>query len=219
LTTRTIIASLGVNVFSLTAGALCLVSIFLPWWGIQGSFFGITASATWSLWGQPSQPNTSPGIAQLSQALTSSGNLILVLVFVAASISLLGSFTNRNRYPAMGFVLSILILFLYAGAVKNAIVVACQNSNPCISNPTGTASLAGNTVTWGFQAGFYLFLVAAFLLLAATILHRTFSTTGITLEKKKADSSALVSLRTCAECGELLPETAKFCPNCAQPIR
>ena len=180
---RTTLTSLGVNLFSLTAGALCLVSIFLPWWGIQGSFFGITASATWSLWGQPNQTNTSPDMIQLTQALTSSGNLILLLVFVAASISLLGSFANHNRYPATGFVLSILILFLYAGAVNNALAVACQNMSPCISNPTGTASIAGNTVTWGFQAGFYLFLVAAFLLLAATILHRTFSRAQISPDK------------------------------------
>ena|SRR3989442_813541 len=155
---------------------MCLISVFLPWWGLDGSVFGFSASIRWSLWTQPNFGGsaTSASEAQAFQTLEWASAIVMILVPVSATVALLGSFVPNNKYLIAGFVLSILAPLIYAGAVSYAIAASCQGSSTCISGPVGAESLGGATVSWGFQSGFHLFVVGAILILMALVFHRAF---------------------------------------------
>jgi hypothetical protein len=207
-----------VNLVSILAGAMCLISVFLPWWGLDGSVFGFSASIRWSLWTQPNfgGSTTSAPQAQAFQTLGWASAIVMILVLVSAAVALLGSFVPNNRYLIAGFVLSILAPLVYTGAVSYALAASCQGSSTCISGPVGAESLGGATVSWGFQSGFYLFVIGAILILVAVVFHRAFLQLISRAEHVKPPASAGAGF--CSQCGSALASGAKFCSNCAQPV-
>ncbi len=122
--------------------------------------------------------------------------LVLAIVFITSKFVFLGSFDPNKQYLIMGFVSTILAMGLYAGAVSYTLSVMCQGSPTCPSGPVGSAFADGASVTWGFQSGFYLFLVGGILVLFATIFHQTF------LQRNEIPAQHLVA------------QGAKFCSNC-----
>src|SRR5689334_9792194 len=60
-----------VNLISILAGTLAFISVFLPWWGIDGSAYGFSASLNWSLWGRPyiGDPTSSTAVARATQTM------------------------------------------------------------------------------------------------------------------------------------------------------
>ena len=108
-----------VNLASILAGALALISVFLPWWGLTGSGFGFSASVLWSLWGQPYMGDTSssPAVAQAAHTMGLLNLIVLGLVFITAALLFLGSFAENKAYIATGFLSAITTLLVYARAV------------------------------------------------------------------------------------------------------
>lgn len=204
-----------VNLVSILAGALVLISVFLPWWGADGTAFGFSGSIVrWSLWSRPYVGDTSsaPAVAEAAQMMGLLSILVLAIAFITAAFAFLGSFDPNRQYLTMGFVSTILAIVLYAGAVSYALTNLCQGSPTCPSGPVGSAFANGAAVTWGFQAGFYLFLVGGILILFAVIFHQIF------LQRRVVDarSPASQAVKFCSNCGHPLQSDAKFCSNCAR---
>ncbi|HWY27819.1 MAG TPA: zinc ribbon domain-containing protein [Candidatus Sulfotelmatobacter sp.] len=209
-----------VNLVSILAGTLVLISVFLPWWGVDGTAFGFSGSiVSWSLWSQPFAGDTSSMTLAQANAVHTMGLLsvlVLGLVFITAAIGFLGSFAINKSYLAAAFSGAVLAIIVYAVAVSATISSLCQGSTGCISGPVGSAFANGASVSWGFQTGFYLCLVGAVLVLFAIIFHQAFLR-GTTIGSVEARSLALGSARFCSGCGHPLQADAKFCSHCARP--
>ena len=203
-----------VNLVLILGGALALIGVFLPWWGIDGSAYGFTASVNWSLWGQPymGDISSSPVLAQAARTMGLLNVMILGLVFITAAVAFIGSFALNKAYLAMGFVSSITTILVYAGAVSYTLASTCQGASSCLSGPIGSAVFpSGDVANWGFRSGFYLFLVGGILILFAVIFHQTF------LERQDVVSQPLASQGEmfCPSCGHALQPKARFCSHCA----
>jgi hypothetical protein len=111
---------------------------------------------------------------------------------------------------------AILAIAVYAGDVCYTISNSCQGTSSCISGPVGSTIVSGITVSWGFQVGFYLFLVGAVLTLFAIIFHQVF-VQRTTTRDLASRSVASGGVRFCSGCGHPLQADAKFCSNCARP--
>ncbi len=218
LTSSILVGFPKVNLASILAGILALVSVFLPWWGLDGSAFGTTASIRWSLWGRPylGDPSSSQAIAQATQTMGLLNVVVLALVFITAAIIFLGSFGINKAYLITGFVSAIVAIAVYAGGVSYTISNSCQGTSSCISGPVGSTIVSGITVSWGFQVGFYLFLAGAVLTLFAIIFHQVFVQRTTTRDIASRDV-ATGGVRFCSGCGHPLQADAKFCSNCARP--
>ena len=210
-----------VNLVSILAGTLVLVSVFLPWWGVDGTAFGFSGSiVSWSLWSQPYTGDTGfPANAQIFQTMGLLSLLVLGLALITVAIAFLGSFAPNKQYLAAGFAGAVLAVIVYAGAVSITLSNLCRVSgfSTCISGPIGSAFSGGAAVSWGFQTGFYLSLVGAIFLLIAIIFHQTFVRSPIS--KTTEPQAPLVSgnVRFCSGCGHPLAADAKFCSHCARP--
>jgi hypothetical protein len=170
-----------INPVAMIAAAVALISVFLPWWGIYELF--ATSSfllGRWALWnppgatalrriGHPMQVSA----ASVSQTFAYSSLIVLLLALIVASLALAGGLTLHRRYLVVGLGLSILTPIAYA------ISIAYVTSNYCLavlnalcpSGPIGAASFAGTTLTWGFETGFYIFIVSIFVLVIALVLN------------------------------------------------
>jgi hypothetical protein len=202
-----------VNLVSILAGALALISVFLPWWGIDGTAFGFSGSIIrWSLWSRPYVGDTSSSLAlaEASQTMGLLSIMVLAIVFITAALAFLGSFDPDRRYLATGFVSTILAVVVYAGAVSYTLPSLCQGSPTCPSGPVGSAFAGGASITWGFQTGFYLFLVGGILILFAVIFHQTFLRKEVVAQHLSSQG-----VKFCSNCGHTLQADAKFCSNCA----
>ena len=136
---------------------------------------------------------------------------VLAIAFVTAAIAFLGSFAPKKEYLIAGFASSIVALLLYAGAISYTIGIGCKGASSCISGPVGSTIDNGVVVNWGFQTGFYLFLVGGVMMLFAVIFHQVF------LQRKEASVQSRVSSGAtfCSNCGNPLGADAKFCSHCA----
>jgi len=206
-----------VNLVSILAGTLILISVFLPWWGVDGTALGFSGSiVSWSLWSQPYNGDTGfTGSAQTFQMMGLFSVLVLGLALITAAIAFLGSFAPNEQYLDIGFTGGVLAIIVYVAAVSVTLSNLCRGSGSpsCTSTPVGSAFASGVSVSWGFQTGFYLCLVGGISILMAIIFHQTF------LRRPTAETRSLTSgdLRFCSGCGHQLQADAKFCSHCARP--
>lgn len=212
-----------VNLVSILAGTLVLISVFLPWWGVDGTAFGFSGSIVkWSLWSQPYTGDTGSSLtlaqAQAIQTMGLLSVLVWGLALITAAIAFLGSFAPNKQYLAAGFAGAVLAIIVYAGAVSATLSNLCRGSGSatCTSGPVGSAFSSGVAVSWGFQIGFYLSLVGAIFMLIAIIFHQTFLR-GPTTRSIEPRSLASGDSRFCSGCGHPLQTDAKFCSQCARP--
>ncbi len=182
-----------INLISLLAGALALASLFLPWWGLDASGFGSSVSPRWTLWNGPSMDSIFRGSTQPYTTLTSASPIIGALVVISALLALAGSFTRNIRTLIGSFVLSVLSPIAYLGTVSYAVTNTCNGQSNCLSGPFGTETVFGITLNWGFQIGFYLYLVAGTLTLVALGFHRIFHKTIPTTQKSSPQPSTSTS--------------------------
>ncbi len=156
LANKALIAFPKVNLISILAGTLAIISVFLPWWGLDGSAFGFTASIQWSLWGEPYLGDTtsSPTLAQAARMMGLLNILVMAIVLITAAFAFLGSFAPTKEYVGTGFVSSIAALVVYVGAVSYTITSSCRGTSSCLSGPVGSTFVGGASVNWGFQTGF-----------------------------------------------------------------
>jgi len=209
-----------VNLISILAGTMILISVFLPWWGVDGTAFGFSGSiVSWSLWSQPYTGVTGFwGNAPAVQAMGLLSVLVLGLALITAAIAFLGSFAPNKQYLAVGFTGGVLAIIVYVAAVSVTLSNLCRGSGSptCTSGPVGSAFTSGASVSWGFQTGFYFCLVGGISMLVAIIFHQTFlrSPTTASTETRSINSG---DLRFCSGCGHELQADAKFCSHCARP--
>ena len=161
-----------VNFLGVIAGNLALISILLPWWGITTTGFGSSTSSMWGFFGGPSHNPDINNASNFSNTITTYSPMILALVLLTTALAIAGSFTPRVRILASSLVTSVAGLVGYAGLIGYAVSNNCQG-NSCISQPTGSESIFGVTVNWGFQQGFYIFTAATILVLVGMVFHQT----------------------------------------------
>ncbi len=162
------------NFLSIASSIISLVSIFEPWWGIAISSPIVSTSY---LWGLTVQPSSTPGAgvnAAFSQALSTYSPIILILVLFSVVMGLLGSFSAHRLLLATSLIGSIGALIGYVGLLSYAFTLNCQ-SNGCIRQLTGSQTVFSFTTSWGFQAGFYIFLVGSVITIGAIAFHRGFT--------------------------------------------
>lgn len=160
------------NFLGIIAGILALVSILFPWWGITATGFGGTSSSMWGLFGGPSHNPDINNASSFSNTITTYTPIILVLVLLSTALAIAGSFVPRLRVLVGGLVTSISAVVGYAELIGYTASNNCQG-NGCIGSSTGSESIFGVTLTWGFQLGFYLFTAATILILIALVFHTT----------------------------------------------
>ena len=161
-----------VNFLAVIAGILALVSILFPWWGITSTGFGSSTSSMWGLFGGPSHNPDINNSSNFSNTITTYTPIILVLVLLSTALAIAGSFTPRLRVLVGGLVTSIATLVGYAELIGYTASNNCQG-NGCIGSSTGSETIFGVTLTWGFQLGFYLFTGATILILIGLVFHTT----------------------------------------------
>jgi hypothetical protein len=169
-----------INLISVIAGALAIASVFLPWWGMDASGLGSTSSLRWTLWNGPATESVFKGSGQAYPTLNSASPIIGALVVISAVLVLAGSFKANVKPLVGGFILTVAISIAYLGIVSYAVTSACSGQPYCLSGPSGTETTFGFTLNWGFQLGFYLYLVAGTLTLVALGFHRIFHKTTST---------------------------------------
>src|SRR3989442_10023729 len=105
LASKVLLSFPKVNLISILAGTMILISVFLPWWGVDGTAFGFSGSiVSWSLWSQPYTGDTGfSANAQAAQAMGLLSVLVLALALITAAIAFLGSFAPNKQYLAVGF--------------------------------------------------------------------------------------------------------------------
>jgi hypothetical protein len=172
-----------VNFLGVIASILALVSILFPWWGITATGFG---SSTYSMWGFFGGPGHNPDInnaSSFSNTITTYSPIILALVLLTTALAIAGSFTTRFRVLAGSLVTSVAALVGYAELIGYAASNNCQGTG-CITQPTGSETIFGVTLNWGFQLGFYLFTAATVLVLIGLVFHQT-----LTHNRSKGEAS------------------------------
>jgi hypothetical protein len=208
-----------VNLVSILAGTLILISVFLPWWGVDGTALGFSGSiVSWSLWSQPYTGDTGfSGNAQTFQMMGLFSVLVLGLALITAALAFFGSFDTNKSYLAAGFTGAVMAVVVYAGAVSITLSNLCRGSgsSTCTSGPVGSSFSSGASISWGFQTGFYLCLVGGISILVAIIFHQTFLR-GPTVKSNESRSLASGDVKFCSGCGHQLQTDAKFCSFCAR---
>ncbi len=162
-----------INPVSILAAAISLIGAFLPWWGFDVSGISINQVHRWTIWNPPRFNTQVPGGAMVSWNFTISSVSVLVLVLVATALVVVGSLTLLRRYLLGGLVLSALAPVVYAVAINYVTMNYCL-SPFCVSGPVGVESVSrvsGLSVAWGFQSGFYIFLIAVLVLIAGLIFN------------------------------------------------
>lgn len=169
---------LRINLASVASGVISLVSVFEPWWGISISSPIVSTSILWSLTTQPA--NTAEGgagyNAAFAQAMSTYSPIILILVLLSVAIALLGSLSTHRGLLAASLVSSLGALIGYLALLTYAFTQNCQG-NGCIRQVTGSQSAFSFTLSWGFQAGFYIFLAGTIVLIGAIALHKRLTRT------------------------------------------
>ncbi len=206
------------NPVSILAAAIALVGAFLPWWGFDLS--GVTSGQVrrWTIWNPPRFNTQVPGATAVSWNFTISSISVLVLVLVATALVVVGSITLLRRYLLGGLILSALAPVVYAVAINYVTMNYCL-SPFCVSGPIGSESVSGFPklgVVWGFQSGFYIFLVAVLVLVAGLMFNSRLSGRLVTTRAMRTHLSTGNLAASCPKCGSSLQSQSKFCPNCGQ---
>src|SRR5438094_4306459 len=180
-----------INPVSILAAAISLIGAFLPWWGFDVSGISINQVNRWTIWNPPRFNTQVPGGAMVSWNFTISSVSVLVLVLVATALVVVGSLTLLRRYLLGGLVLSALAPVVYVVAINYVTMNYCL-SPFCVSGPVGVESVsrvAGLSVAWGFQSGFYIFLAAVVVSVAG--LNSKLKTCGRHCQKRDSEDSDL----------------------------
>lgn len=164
------IASTKVNIPGIAASILALVSIFLPWWGITATGFGITTTIMYGFFGPPNTTGQ-PVTSNFTATMTTYTPIILALALLTTALALIGSFARNLRALAATLILAVGTLAGYSALVSYAVSQNCQG-NGCIRGPVGSEDLFNILINWGFQSGYYLFLGATVLTVIALVYHQ-----------------------------------------------
>lgn len=189
----------SISIFAAFSALMGLVSLGLPWWGIQ-----IVPAGTefkWGLYSGPSPPSivyfNPDRITQILQV-----NYSFVVGLVVLSILLAGVAASWKRAATLliALIVSFVTDLVFLADIGQAIDASCQQTAgagaSCISGLVGSGSAGvGSNITWGFQSGFYVFVGSGIILLVALALQR-----NQTVETKKAGMRTFPSTRNSVFC-------------------
>jgi hypothetical protein len=190
----------SIRLFAAISALAGLVSLGLPWWGIQVVPAG--TKFNWGLYSGPSPPSIvyfNPD--RITQILQLNHSFVVGLVVLSILLAGVAASWKRGAALLIALVLSFVTDLVFLADIGQAIDASCQqtvgNGASCISGLVGSSSGGvGSTVTWGFESGFYVFVGSGVLLLIALVLQRS-----QTVEAKQ------VGMRTS------LPRTTLLSPN------
>lgn len=181
-----------INPVAMIAAAISLISVFLPWWGVY-ELVGIDTLtiARWPLWSPPGAatlrriggPISKAPLATLtannvSQTFTTTTLIVLVLALLVAGLALAGGLTLLRKYLVLGLGLAVITPIIYGLAVAYVTSNWCIFSPACVTGALGATTFAdGTTITWGFETGFYTFIVAIVVLALAILLNNSLART------------------------------------------
>lgn len=156
------------------SGLAAVISIALPWWGITV----VPYSLSWGLFfGPPSPPQVVFFQDRLDQALSANYWIMIGLAVLTAVGTIIGASLKRASLLALSLVVSIITILSFLADVGSALYTECAQTSvsggSCISGLIGQGSSGSDTILWGFQTGFYIFLASATLLLGTLALART----------------------------------------------
>ncbi len=158
-----------------------LVSLALPWWGIN-----ITNTYSFS-WGVLSTPVQPPPVVffsdRLDQWFSANYAFMTSIVVVTSLLTAVGSYAKRWPLLTVALLSSVATDLFFIAIVGLALDSECQATQvapaSCISGLVGLGTNGqGSVVTWGFNTGFYVFVVSGVLILAALVLQRNRSREG-----------------------------------------
>src|SRR5881296_54623 len=183
-----------VNSLAIVGAAMALISIFLPWWGIYelvGS--SVMLFAHWTLWSPPGsaalrrlgRPD-SLSTASVSQTFIISSLIVLILALVAASLALAGGLTLVRKYLVAGSGSVNLDTNRLHHHYSLRDIQLLPIVPLCASGPIGNGTAFGTTYTWGFETGFYIFIVGIVVFALSLVLNNS-------LVRTTAISRAVVS--------------------------
>ena len=189
-----------VNLVTVLSAGVALAGLFLPWWGVTqtGTAIG-RVHLQWSIWNPPHFNLRVAGANTIYWNFALSSVSVLVLGLIAASLVVVGSVTLLRKYLIAGLVLSALSLIVYTVAVDYVTTNYCVTAL-CIQGPIGALSVPGATVNWGFQSGFYIFLLAVLLLAAGVLLNRMIVYTA-TPRTMTSPVTTVSTAKSCSKCG------------------
>ncbi len=174
-----------INPIAMISAATVLISLFLPWWGVDQSFgVGIRH---WTLWSPPGAGIIRDlGIghpimmsaASTAQSFGYASLVVLVLALIVASLALAGSLTMHRTYLVVGLVLAVLTPIVYIVSISYITSHYCFVMGPTsCASVMGSTSFAGNVATWGFDTGFYAFIAAALVLAVGLSMNNSLART------------------------------------------
>jgi hypothetical protein len=152
---------------------VALVSLVLTWWGVTA----VPASSSWGLFFGPQTQQTNLIFFQdrLDTALATNYSFMTGLVLLTSFTAAVGAILRRQIILTISLILSIIVVLAFLGDVANAVNDECAHTlvegASCISGFVGQGSSGLNTITWGFQAGFYTFIASTILLFGTLVLQ------------------------------------------------
>jgi len=194
-----------INYFGLVAAVLMIITVFLPWLGVNSSAsiggYGGAFSASVSginLWG---------GIVGLILALVGG-----VLIFLKFRFTILSGLFN--------LIISVGYIFGWFLEEKYRMNVEVHYGE------YGGASASSSVDT---QFGLYAFAVCSLLFIIFSIKYLKGTkkaakiiddkNDNVKLDKQNIHSATVEETQTCSNCKSLYPKNNKFCPNCGTPSK
>ena len=158
---------------------VALISLALPWWGV--TIVPLSYSYSWGLlFGPHTQPQSQVIFSQdqLDKVLAANYSIMTGLIILTTLATIVSASLKRLSLLVLSLVLSIVTVLSFLGAVSIALSSECPNpaflgGNSCMSGFVGQGAFGSNTILWGFQAGFYVFLASTILLFGTLALART----------------------------------------------
>ena len=153
-----------------------LVSLALPWWGLTIEPF--SASSYWGLFfgSQYPQTNVDFSLALLNAAFAGSYAIMTILVVLTGLSTAIGAVFKKTLMLKISLLVSVIAILAFLLDVIVAVSGSCDNftiepGTSCISGLVGQGASGVDVVTWGFQAGFYTFVVSTILLIGTLALQ------------------------------------------------
>src|SRR5207249_9827702 len=119
--------------------------------------------------------------------------IVQTLVLVSASRHHAAALTLVRKYLVARLVISILTPIAYTVTIAYVTSSHCLLFPLSVSGPIGTGAVFGTTYTWGFETGFYIFIVGIVIFALSLVLNNSLArTTAI----RRAEVSGLTSQPT-----------------------
>jgi predicted nucleic acid-binding Zn ribbon protein len=202
-----------------TGGVITIVSIFLPWWTMYVSGFGVSAFASIWLFGTlVSGSALGYGITQ--GALVSDFWVAAIFVILSGALGIVS--TRDRKFSLAGGALGLF------GALVFLITLGNLSTGVPRSIFFGVENGFGMSAFWFLSIGFWLAIIGSIIMLVAS---PTTHEQPIREMSKPFEEPALVhkaeiartekprmEVRYCSNCGAQLEPEAKFCSECGSVI-